>query len=131
VRSEAVAVTPLAQGAQGYRVEMRDLYSGALSQIEVDAILLATGYEQPLVPPALATLLPWLRRDEDGGLAIGRDYRVGMTQECGVNLFVNGLSERTHGISDAQSFSLMAMRSERILDALEQRQAQYAELLQA
>jgi L-ornithine N5-oxygenase len=35
-----------------------------------------------------------------------------------VQVWVNGLSERSHGISDSQSFSLMALRAERIANAL-------------
>lgn len=115
-RSEVCAVETL---EQGYRVVVRDIYSLQRSSFEVDAIVLATGYQQPLIPSVLATLQPWLERDDDGGLAIGRDYRVALRDESGVNIFVNGLSERTHGISDGQSFSLMAMRSQRILDALD------------
>jgi lysine/ornithine N-monooxygenase len=35
-----------------------------------------------------------------------------------VAIFANGQSERAHGISDAQSFSLVAVRAERILASL-------------
>ncbi len=88
--------------------------------LEVDAVVLGTGYEQYLIPPLLSGLQPWLKADLDGGLLIDRDYRVAMDEDCDVNLWVNGLSERSHGISDSQSFSLMALRAERIANALEQ-----------
>ncbi|NVL29803.1 L-lysine 6-monooxygenase, partial [Pseudomonas syringae pv. actinidiae] len=64
-------------------------------------------------------LQPWLAADVDGGLLIDRDYRVVTQGACDVNIWVNGLSERSHGISDSQSFSLMALRAERIANALE------------
>lgn len=101
-----------------YHVLLRDAFSGAKSRLTVDAIVLGTGFEQPPIPPLLAELLPWLELAADGGIAIDRDYRVALKASQNVAIFANGLSERAHGISDAQSFSLVAMRSERILTAL-------------
>ncbi len=104
--------------SSGVRVVIKDSYSNASHAMEVDAIILATGYRQPLVPPALVAMQPWLCRGSDGGLVIDREYRVRMTVDGGPHIYANGLSERTHGISDAQSFSLMALRSDRIVRAL-------------
>src|SRR5690606_39079965 len=99
-------------------VTLKDVFTGQISEIDVDAIVLGTGYEQPPVPPLLAELLPWLELDEDGGVQIDRDYRIGIKARRGVQIFANGLSERAHGISDAQSFSHVAMRAARILSSL-------------
>ncbi len=101
-----------------YRVTLTDRFSQHSRTVEVDAIVLATGYQQHRVPPLLASLQPWLAADEQGGLLIDRDYRVATTGHCDVQLWVNGLSERSHGISDSQSFSMMALRAERIANAL-------------
>ncbi|KVE28650.1 L-lysine 6-monooxygenase [Burkholderia singularis] len=100
-----------------YRVAVRDVFNGSVTWLNVDAIVIATGYEQPLIPPLLAELQPWLVIDGDGGITIGRDYRI-ETENADVEIFANGLSERAHGIGDGQSFSLMAMRAERILASL-------------
>ncbi len=97
-----------------YLVALQDVFSGAATEFEVDAIVLATGYRQHLVPPLLAGLRPWLQTDADGGVLIDRDYRLAVTPQADVEIYVNGLSERAHGISDSQSFSLMALRAERI-----------------
>lgn len=115
VYSEAVGV---ARTPGGYAVTIRDVFSGKESSCEVDGVVLATGYDQPLVPPLFTALMPWLELDADGGVAIGRDYRVALTGDAQAHIFMNGLSERTHGISDGQSFSLMALRSERILKSI-------------
>ncbi len=123
VYSEVAAVT---RTPGGYAVTVRDVFSGEERTFEVDGIVLATGYDQPLIPPLFSTLLPWLALDADGGVAIDRNYRVGLSGNALAHIFMNGLSERTHGISDGQSFSLMALRSERILTsilALQGRQA--------
>lgn len=110
----------VSQEDNAYRVVTKDKFTGEELAFEVDAIVLATGYQQYQVLPLLASLQPWLRKDSDGGLLINRDYQVAMHENCDVRLFVNGLSERSHGISDSQSFSLMALRAERIALALDQ-----------
>lgn len=112
-------VSSIEQVETGYRVEVTDTFSQRTQVLEVDAVVLGTGYEQYLIPPLLSGLQPWLKADLDGGLLIDRDYRVAMDEDCDVNIWVNGLSERSHGISDSQSFSLMALRAERIANALE------------
>ncbi|MCV4283220.1 SidA/IucD/PvdA family monooxygenase [Pseudomonas capsici] len=103
---------------QGYRVALTDTFSQRTEVLEVDVIVLGTGYQQYLIPPLLSNLQPWLKADLDGGLVIDRNYNVATQGECDVGIWVNGLSERTHGISDSQSFSLMALRAERIANAL-------------
>ncbi|RON03897.1 SidA/IucD/PvdA family monooxygenase [Pseudomonas brassicacearum] len=112
-------VGAVVQTDAGYQVTLTDTFSGLEEVLEVDAIILATGYQQPLLPPLLACLQPWLRTDVDGGLMIDRDYRMALHDDADVGLWVNGLSERSHGISDSQSFSLMALRAGRIAKALE------------
>ncbi|MCW5255095.1 L-lysine 6-monooxygenase [Verminephrobacter aporrectodeae subsp. tuberculatae] len=110
----------VAQEGSAYRVVTTDKFTGQEDAFEVDAIVLATGYQQYPAVPLLASLQPWLREDSDGGLLIDRDYQVAVQENCDARLFVNGLSERSHGISDSQSFSLMALRAERIALALDQ-----------
>lgn len=120
LRSHAYrAVSAIQPSGDGYRVTLTDTFSGQRETLEVDAIVLGTGYQQFRVPPLLSNLQPWLKADRDGGLVIDRDYQVGTQGDCGVKIWVNGLSERSHGISDSQSFSLMALRAERIAAALE------------
>lgn len=115
VYSDAVGI---AKTPGGYAVTARDIFNGKETTFEVDGVVLATGYDQPLIPPLFTPLLPWLELDTDGGVVIGRDYRVALAGNAQARIFMNGLSERTHGISDGQSFSLMALRSERILKSI-------------
>lgn len=112
------AISAIEQIAEGYRVTLTDSFSQRSEVVEVDGVVLGTGFEQHLIPPLLSNLQPWLQADIDGGLVIDRDYHVATQGECDVQLWVNGLSERSHGISDSQSFSLMALRAERIANAL-------------
>lgn len=112
-------VSAVEKTSQGYRVTLTDTFSLRSQVVEVDVIVLGTGYQQHLLPPLLSNLQPWLKADLDGGLMIDRDYRIATQGQCEVRLWVNGLSERSHGISDSQSFSLMAVRAERIACGLE------------
>ncbi|PNE59685.1 L-lysine 6-monooxygenase [Paraburkholderia fungorum] len=117
--SEAVSVN---RDGDGYRVVIRDVFKDQRTELMVDAILLGTGYQQPKIPPLLSALQPWLDVTEEGALSIGRDYRILLKNRSDVAIFANGLSERSHGISDAQSFSLLALRAGRIFSSMEQQQ---------
>lgn len=112
------AVDAITETDHDYTVRLKDVFTGETSTLSVDAIVVGTGYEQPLVPPLIAELLPWLQLGEDGGIDVSRDYRIALNARPGVEVYANGLSERAHGISDAQSFSLVAVRAERILSTL-------------
>ena len=111
-------VLAVEHAGEAYAVTTQDIFTGEQSRFDVDGIVLATGYRQHLVPPLLAGLRPWLHTDADGGILIDRNYRVAMTPDADVAIYANGLSERSHGISDSQSFSLMALRAGRIADAI-------------
>jgi L-ornithine N5-oxygenase len=114
--SEIVSVRKM---NDGFEVTYIDIYRGCEQSLKVDAILLGTGYRQPKIPPLLSAIQPWLSQAPDGGIAVGRDYRVALDDPADARIYVNGLSERSHGISDAQSFSLLAMRAERILESFQ------------
>lgn len=112
-------ISKVEKTTDGYQVTLTDTFSLRSQVLEVDVIVLGTGYQQPVLPPLLSNLQPWLKADLDGGLVIDRDYRIATQGQCDIKLWVNGLSERSHGISDSQSFSLMALRAERIALGLE------------
>ncbi|BAP44872.1 SidA/IucD/PvdA family monooxygenase [Pseudomonas sp. LJDD11] len=113
-------VTGVQLCGDAYQVTLTDRFSQQTRQLEVDGIVLATGYQQYRVPPLLAGLQPWLAADEQGALVVDRDYRIHTQGACDVQLWSNGLSERSHGISDSQSFSMLALRAGRIASALHQ-----------
>ncbi len=92
----------------------------------VDAVILATGFRDlsgrdgdELFPPLLAEVAPDLKRRDDGALRVDRDYTVACTGD--MPLYLNGLCESSHGLGDAGSFSLLAVRSADILNSLERK----------
>jgi lysine/ornithine N-monooxygenase len=96
-------------------VVFRDDTDGRPRFLPVDAILLATGYEQPRIPPVLAEFLPWLRTTEDGALAVDGEDRVRLRDTARVEVFVVGLSGSPPGIYETPFAHGAATRMERIL----------------
>jgi L-ornithine N5-oxygenase len=93
----------------------------------VDAVILATGFRdlgpgphQERLPPLLAPLERQFRMDARGTLHVNFDYSVSPSERMGSlpPLFLNGLCEASHGISDAGSFSLLSLRSEKLAEAI-------------
>ncbi|HEU5469671.1 MAG TPA: SidA/IucD/PvdA family monooxygenase [Actinophytocola sp.] len=105
-------------------ISMTEQITGERERITADRVVLATGYRDlgghdraERVPALLAGLAGVLRIDDELGLSVGLDYRVGT--EPGVPpIYVNGLCETSHGLGDAGSFSLLALRSKAITESL-------------
>lgn len=89
-----------------------------------DFVISATGYLDTAPERLLANLGMPLRREFDGLLSVGTEYRVETTDSADPAIWLNGHSERTHGIAHAQSFSLLAYRAERLLADVERRLAE-------
>lgn len=106
--------------------------------VNIDGIVLATGFRNfgngendELCPPLLTDLYPLLAKNNDGGfLKLERDYRLtaANAHEQLPPLFLNGLCESSHGYGDAGSFSLLSLRSQDILQSLEQQLSKNAAL---
>lgn len=114
-------------GSRSIILDLVERNDGDRTALNVDAVILATGFrnfgsdeEQELFPPLLSKLVPYARRRESGSLSISRDYRL--ETKAGSRqlppIFINGLCESTHGLGDAGSFSLLALRSWRIAISL-------------
>lgn len=106
---------------------MTERITGAADVLAADRVVLATGYRDlgvherhEQLPPLLADLAGILRVDEDHGLSVGYDYRVEAASGArGIPpIYINGLCETTHGLGDAGSFSLLALRSATIVRSL-------------
>src|SRR5205085_11839424 len=75
---------------------------------------------EPRVPRVLAGFEPLLRYDDDQKPRVSRRYRIEAVEECEVGIYLHGMTEWRHGIANATSFSLMAIRAgEIVADILE------------
>lgn len=118
---EVLACRPRPEGVE---LESRHFLTGDVSRQTFDLVVLATGFldlgqgdRQEPWPPLLAPLAGG--RDEP--LVIARDYRVELGTRAPV--YFNGLCESSHGMGDAGSFSLLALRSQTIVESLQRQRA--------
>jgi L-ornithine N5-oxygenase len=106
------------------RLRLQEKFLGRGEQVDVDAVILATGFKDIGIgegkerhPPLLNDVEQRLERETNGAIVVQRDYRVPMDGD-GL-LYLNGLCESSHGLGDAGSFSLLSIRAADIIDSLE------------
>ena len=114
-----IQVTGIEAAGAGYRLILREQNTGAIRNLVTDAIVLATGFldfgtgeASERYPALLREIVPQLARDDSGVLQVNRDYSVDV--DAGPDspvLYLNGLCESSHGLGDAGSFSMLAIRS--------------------
>ncbi|MGJ5203807.1 lysine N(6)-hydroxylase/L-ornithine N(5)-oxygenase family protein [Bradyrhizobium sp. HKCCYLR20261] len=107
--SEIVAVEARAEGIE---LELLNKDEDVRRRETYDAVVLATGYERPLLPEFLA---PIRRFIEPGSL--DRDYRVRTSPAFLPQVHLQGCSEMSHGLSDTL-LSVLPMRAQEITSAL-------------
>ncbi|WP_265303027.1 lysine N(6)-hydroxylase/L-ornithine N(5)-oxygenase family protein [Verminephrobacter eiseniae] len=110
----------------GVTLRLHHFLSGKTVDETVDLVILATGFldlgvgpKREPWPHVLKTLSPLLGA-EHRTIEIGLDYRIRLRGAAnrGASLFLNGLCESSHGMGDAGSFSLLALRSQSIVRSL-------------
>jgi len=115
------AVTTARACGTGYELQLEDVYCRRTRLVNADMVFVCTGYREERIPALLDDLRPYLRLDSQDDLVVSRDYQVQTTSDFQPGIFLCGLTERTHGISDATSFGMMALKGQRILEALQAR----------
>ena len=106
----------------GYRLTLREVNHGSEQAIDVDCVILCTGFVEPRFPKLLEPLLPHLTLD-DGELEVSRHYRVGTQPELTAGVYLSGITEWRHGISNATSFSMTALKAQEVLDDVQRHRA--------
>lgn len=106
--------------AGGVQIESCQFLKGTSHKQEFDLVILATGFldlgledHQEPFPTLLA---PMAHKTGIDMLTIARDYRVELFNH--LPTYLNGLCESSHGMGDAGSFSLLALRSQTIVTSL-------------
>lgn len=113
----ASRVVDLAETAKGVRVVVEHLPDGAVTHLEADAVVFATGYHPADPTRILGRTGRLCRRDGAGRLSIGRDHRLDLTVPSQAGLFVTGASEHAHGLSSTL-LSNVAVRAGEILESV-------------
>jgi L-ornithine N5-monooxygenase len=96
-------------------VTLRHRLAGGERTVPADGVILATGYQRRT--PLIEELSPYLEFAADGTPEVEADYRLRTRPGFEPAIFLQGLSEATHGPSDTL-LSLMAVRAGEIAESL-------------
>jgi L-ornithine N5-monooxygenase len=108
------------------RLAVQEIHRATSEDVEVDAVVLATGFrnlgprpQDEKWPSILEGLAGRLAVSREGVLSVSRDYSLASRPDAHPlpPIFLNGLCESSHGFGDAGSFSLLALRAETIYRA--------------
>jgi len=113
---------PVLGGGEEIVLEVRDLRHDRVEQVRCDALFLGTGFD-PRMPAMVRQLAESIGLPE---ITVDRRYRVDLGAEAKGGLYLQGVNEATHGISDSL-ISVLAQRSADIAgDILDRRTAELA-----
>ena len=102
---------------------IQDARTGSASEESFDAVVLATGYSMPRLTDLVPHANDFAVRDERGEVALDRRYAVKMRGDIGGRVYLQGSSERQHGLT-ATLLSALPIRSQEIMqDIIEHRAA--------
>lgn len=107
-------VTGVEVSGDTVRLDTTEVFTGAAGAVEVDAVILCTGYDEPTLPEQLEPFAPYLVHDEDGLPAVTRAYGAETDERCEVGIYLDGMTEWRHGIASATSFSQMADKADTV-----------------
>lgn len=102
----------------GIEIEAFDTFSGNRLRNSYDAVILATGYDRESPLPFLEPI-----REHIEGCEIDRNYRLVTGKSFQPEIYLQGYSEASHGLSDTL-LSVLAFRSAEIADSLVHAQSQ-------
>ena len=113
---------PVLGGGEEIVLEVHDLRHDRVEQVRCDALFLGTGFD-PRMPAMVRQLAESIGLPE---ITVDRRYRVDLGAEAKGGLYLQGVNEATHGISDSL-ISVLAQRSADIAgDILDRRTAELA-----
>ncbi len=127
-------------GSDRVRISYTTIESAGVTDTDFDLVILATGFKnlgasegEEKFPAILADVVPFAATDADGVIQVNQDYSIVMKEGLPhAPCYLNGLCENSHGMGDAGSFSLLALRSAVIVNGLlEQLASQAARPLEA
>jgi L-ornithine N5-oxygenase len=113
----ASRVDGLAQDADGARLRVEFLPTGAVTELDCDAVVFATGY-RPVDPAGvLGELVAECELDKTGWPRVGRDHRAVTRSGMACGIYLQGGTEQSHGLS-ATLLSNAAVRAGEVLDSI-------------
>ncbi|TRV47341.1 MAG: monooxygenase [Microcystis panniformis Mp_MB_F_20051200_S9] len=99
------------------RANFTNTREGTKTSLQSDALILATGYDHSNRERLLQPLSNYLLSGSDGSYDIKRNYCLKTVSEFTPKIFLQGLCENSHGLSDTL-LSLLSIRASEILEEL-------------
>ncbi|HDR4749801.1 TPA: monooxygenase, partial [Bacillus cereus] len=96
-------------------VYYKDIVKHTEVVIEADAVILATGYESKKNHPLLRNLSSYISNN----IEVSRNYRLETTDKFKPGIYLQGVNESTHGLSDTL-LSNLSIRSNEILKTVQE-----------
>jgi len=100
-----------------YRIDTVNRLDGSHTEVTADVIVLATGYQAEPLPRVLESLRQGTRVDELGNPEVAYDFSL-VTRAADAPVFVPSAGEPSHGLAASTSFSMVALKAERVTKAL-------------
>ncbi|MEU1127743.1 lysine N(6)-hydroxylase/L-ornithine N(5)-oxygenase family protein [Streptomyces sp. NPDC005899] len=107
------------------RVTLRSLVEGESRELETDALVFATGYDSMEPSRLLGDLDQHFLRNQNGLHRVERNYRIATTGALPFDVYLQGGTEHTHGLTSSL-LSNLAIRSGEIVKSIEQRRTERA-----
>jgi L-ornithine N5-oxygenase len=101
----------------GVRAQILHHPTGAIDEIDCDAVIYATGFLPAPLRGIFGDLFDNLVMDEEGRPVVSRDYRVATSTATTGGLYIQGNTEHTHGLTSSL-LSNIAIRSAEILQSI-------------
>jgi L-ornithine N5-monooxygenase len=111
-------VVDVADSNQGATVTIESLSTGQKTELAADVVVYCTGYRPADPVSLLGDMGELCRRDEQGRVKVGRDYRVQTTGELQAGIYLQGGgTEHTHGLASSL-LSNTAIRAGEIVESI-------------
>ncbi len=106
------------------RATLQSLIEGESRELETDALVFATGYDSMEPSRLLGNIDQHFLRNRAGLHRMERNYRMATTGTLPFDVYLQGGTEHTHGLTSSL-LSNLAMRSGEIVDSVVQRRAEH------
>ena len=113
----ASSVLDTDEDGDGVRVRIVHHPTGAIDEIECDAVIYATGFLPASLRGILGDMCDNVVVDEGGHPVVSRDYQVATSTPLAGGLYIQGNTEHSHGLTSSL-LSNIAVRSDEILQSI-------------
>lgn len=98
-------------------VSLHSLIDRETRELDIDALVLATGYTEMTPTKLIGDVDHFCQRDAEGRYRLGRDYRLVTDPEFPCGIYLQGGTEHTHGLTSSL-LSNVAVRGGEIADSV-------------